>query len=452
MIKTEYKKVYNWSKTKSYNTEVLSPTTYEDLKFIIKNNKHKSSFSFKAGGCSYGDCFLNEKGKLVDLINFNKIINLDLENESLVVQCGAKVEDVLNHILPKGYYINSIPGANNATIGGCINSNVHGKDSFNCGVFSNNIISLKVIDSFGEISKINKEDENFFYALGTYGLNFIVLEAKISLNKIPSTMMDVDTKKFHNYNEMISLFLKYEKGGADMLGAWVDHFNNDGRGIFKAASWNKKKKLQSFKKIDFSIGILKRTYINIIYPIIRFFIVNRPIIKICNLVLFKISKPKKQILNYSDFYFPQQKFLPEESKLFDHGKVNIQILMPDKKVEMILKSISLICIKFRMESWWMGIKKHKKNDFIFNFAIDGYDVTLQWSKKYTERPSFAFFYDELMELIIKNDCLIYLTQDILLKKNNFRNIYKNYKVFNTVKNKLDPSLIFRNNLYDRLFK
>ena len=100
----------------------------------------------------------------------------------------------------------------------------------------------------------------------------------------------------------------------------------------------------------------------------------------------------------------------------------------------------------------MGIKKHKKNDFIFNFAIDGYDITLQWSKKYTERPSFALFYDELMELIIKNDCLIYLTQDILLKKNNFRNIYKNYKVFSTVKNELDPNLIFRNNLYDRLFK
>ena len=88
-----------------------------------------------------------------------------------------------------------------------------------------------------------------------------------------------------------------------------------------------------------------------IYPIIRFFIVSRPIIKICNLVLFKISRPKKQILNYSDFYFPQQKFLPEESKLFDRGKVNIQILMPDKKVEMTLKSISLICIKFRI-SWY----------------------------------------------------------------------------------------------------
>ena len=51
-----------------------------------------------------------------------------------------------------------------------------------------------------------------------------------------------------------------------------------------------------------------------------------------------------------------------------------------------------------MESWWMGIKKHKKNDFIFNYAIDGYDITLQWSKKYTEKPSFDHFYDELMQL------------------------------------------------------
>ena len=185
---------------------------------------------------------------------------------------------------------------------------------------------------------------------------------------------------------------------------------------------------------------------------VTFLLVNRFIIKICNLLLFKISRNKNQTLDYVDFYFPQQKFLPEESKLFNKGKVNIQILIPEKKTRTTLKSISLVCIKFNMESWWLGIKKHKKNDYIFNFAIDGYDITLQWSKKYIERPNFNFFYNELLQLIIKNDCLIYLTQDILLNKHDFRKIYKDHEIFNNLKNKLDPNLTFRNNLFERLFK
>ena len=107
-------------------------------------------------------------------------------------------------------------------------------------------------------------------------------------------MLSVNTEKFCNYNEMINLFVKYEKDGADMLGAWVDHFNYSGRGIFKSAKWIQKENLKSFKKIDFSIGVLKRAYINMIYPIAKFLLVNRFVIKICNKLLFKISKPKKK--------------------------------------------------------------------------------------------------------------------------------------------------------------
>ena len=42
--------------------------------------------------------------------------------------------------------IQSLPGTYSATIGGCISCNVHGKDAFKNGTFSNNIISLKVLN------------------------------------------------------------------------------------------------------------------------------------------------------------------------------------------------------------------------------------------------------------------------------------------------------------------
>ena len=88
---------------------------------------------------------------------------------------------------------------------------------------------------------------------------------------------------------------------------------------------------------------------------------------------------------------------------------------------------------------------------MFNFAIDGFDITLQWSKKFIEKDNFSNFYDELMQIIIDNKCIIYLTQDVLLDKNNFYNMYKNKKIFIENKKKIDPNFVFRNELFNRLF-
>ena len=84
--------------------------------------------------------------------------------------------------------------------------------------------------------------------------------------------------------------------------------------------------------------------------------------------------------------------------------------------------------------------------------MNGYDITLQWSKAYIEKANFKYFYKELLDVIIKNNCLIYLTQDILLTKNDYRNIYKHYEKFIKSKNMIDPKNIFSNELYERLLK
>ncbi len=444
-----YRKIFNWSRTKSCYAKILYPKTYLEISNILKQNKEEKSFSFKASGGSYGDCFLNDKGTIVDLNNFNQILNLNKKNKTIVVQCGVKIQSLLNYLMPKGFYLNSIPGFNEATVGGCINSNVHGKDAHLEGVFGNNVLSLKVMNSLGEIFNIQKGNKNFSSAIGFYGLSFIILEAKLKIIKTNSTLLKVDTLKFSNYQRLFDLFKKYEKTKFPLMGAWINHFDNDGSGIFKAAKWHKEK-TKKFKKINLLSNVIKKFIITFIYPFLNIFFINRFVIKHLNFLLYKFSNNNKKISHYSDFYFPQQKFLPEESKLYGGGKINIQILIPQKEVLRILRSINKLCNFYKMESWWLGIKKHKNDKFIFSYALDGYDITLQWSKNYTNQEKFKYFYKKLLNLVIKNRCLIYLTQDVLLSKKEFKKIYKNYKKFNKIKLKLDPKLKFKNNLFRRL--
>ena len=61
-----YKKIYNWSRTNSSYALVEYPKKYKEISDIIKKNNNKKSISMIASGGSYGDCFLNDNGVIID--------------------------------------------------------------------------------------------------------------------------------------------------------------------------------------------------------------------------------------------------------------------------------------------------------------------------------------------------------------------------------------------------
>ena len=83
-------------------------------------------------GRSYGDASQLEDGNVLDL-SFAKRIALK-ENE-VDVGASVSIEELLDIILPKGYFIPVSPGSAKVTIGGAIASDVHGKNHHIDGSF-----------------------------------------------------------------------------------------------------------------------------------------------------------------------------------------------------------------------------------------------------------------------------------------------------------------------------
>ena len=59
--------------------------------------------------------------------NFKKIISFDKKGGFITVQAGLSLKDLLEEIIPYGWFIPVSPGTKNVTIGGMIASNVHVK-------------------------------------------------------------------------------------------------------------------------------------------------------------------------------------------------------------------------------------------------------------------------------------------------------------------------------------
>ena len=57
----------------------------------------------------------------------------------------------MNYIKDKNYIVSSLPGTMDATIGGIISNNTHGKD-VKYGNFSNRVISLKLLSGITAVA------------------------------------------------------------------------------------------------------------------------------------------------------------------------------------------------------------------------------------------------------------------------------------------------------------
>ena len=113
----------------------------------VKNQKtisYSEGFSFTDSnylsiglGRSYGDVGLNEDGTLISTHNLNKIISFNETKGIINCESGLSIKEILNFIIPKGWFLSVVPGTRNVTIGGAIANDIHGKNHHIDGTFGN---------------------------------------------------------------------------------------------------------------------------------------------------------------------------------------------------------------------------------------------------------------------------------------------------------------------------
>ena len=117
------KKIKSWAKYYFGDYQLYQPRTIDEVKLLLsKNTKLISSGGFG----SYGDSAINEI--IINSKYFNKIISFDEETGILKAESGITINEMIKFLLPKGWFLKVTPGTKFATLGGCIASDVHGKE------------------------------------------------------------------------------------------------------------------------------------------------------------------------------------------------------------------------------------------------------------------------------------------------------------------------------------
>ena len=100
-------------------------------------------------GRSYGDCCLNNNNTLLSTENLNRFIHFDASSGLLCCEAGVTLKDILEVVVPRGWFLPVVPGTQHITVGGAIANDVHGKNHHQDGTFGCHVVDFELVKSDG---------------------------------------------------------------------------------------------------------------------------------------------------------------------------------------------------------------------------------------------------------------------------------------------------------------
>ena len=191
-------------------------------------------------GSSYGDTCLNEGGTLLDTARLDRLMAFDRTSGVVRCEAGVTLEQLLDVIVPAGWFLPVTPGTRRVTVGGALANDVHGKNHHRAGSFGAHVRALGLARSDGSHREcsLDSHPELFAATVGGLGLTGLVTWAEFGLRRIESAFLDVETIRFHGVDE----FLELSRESAERFEhavAWVDATSRGrafARGLFMRAN------------------------------------------------------------------------------------------------------------------------------------------------------------------------------------------------------------------------
>lgn len=246
-------------------------------------------------GRSYGDSCLNNQNILCPTEFLDMLIDFDTQTGILKAQAGASLKDILNVIIPKGWFIPVSPGTKYVTLGGAIANDIHGKNHLNAGCFGNHVSEIKITRSTGEklVCSPTTNSGLFSATVGGLGLTGLMTETTIKLKRIESKNIVANHTPFESLEEFFAINKEKEPTHQYTV-AWLNTLSPNGKGIYIAGNHSTDNDLEYDNSLKTKINIP---------AFAPDFLLNPLSIKIFNEVYYLAQKRKR-----ADFTTPLDSF------------------------------------------------------------------------------------------------------------------------------------------------
>lgn len=191
-------------------------------------------------GRSYGDSCLDPDGTLLHARALDRYIAFDPATGLLRCEAGVTLGEVLELVVPRGWFLPVTPGTCYATVGGAVANDVHGKNHHRAGNFGHHVSAFELLRSDGERRLCQPSDSDGMFAatVGGLGLTGVIVTVELQLKRVPGPWLDSESLRFDALDDFFALS-PVSESSHEYTVAWIDCLADGaslGRGQFIRAN------------------------------------------------------------------------------------------------------------------------------------------------------------------------------------------------------------------------
>lgn len=437
------KRLANWGNYPVVSCEERSFSREDELQELLAGPYPSIA---RGNGRCYGDASLGARS--ISTLRFDKVLAFDDAQGIFECQSGVTLDQILDIIVPRGWFLPVTPGTKFITVGGAVASDVHGKNHHVEGSFSNHVTDMDVLTGTrGLITCSATQEPDLFWATcGGMGLTGIITRVRFRLKKISTAYIKQRQIKAANLTEIIRLFDTCKHYTYSM--AWIDCLQKGasfGRSILIVGEHAQPEELNERQR-KAPLQLPQKGKLTLPFNLPSFAL-NTFTVKAFNWLYYakNFKKTINNIVPYEPFFYPLDAILHWNRGYGRSGFVQYQFVLPLHQQEGLTAILERISSK-GWGSFLAVLKVFGHQDSLISFPMEGYTLALD----FPVRNGLFGFLDELDELVLQYGGRLYLSKDARMKQEVFWKSYPHAQRFADIIREYNGDYRFRSLQSDRL--
>lgn len=453
----------NFGHSLSAPAYVYKPITVEHIENVFKIAKQNGlKVTARGAGRSYNDAALNGGGIVMDMSAMNRVIAWNPETGIITAQPGLTLEGLWHVVLPDGWWPPVVSGTMKTTLGGCLSSNIHGKNNFRMGPIGEHVLEFSALLPTGAhiTCSPHRNGDLFYSMISGMGMLGVFTSITLQMKKVHSGLLEVRGWSMPNLKSHLR-DLADNAPHADYTVGWLDATATGsalGRGQVHIARYlhegedaNPHSTMQVKKQIlpPTILGIPKGLMYHLMFPF-KFI----PIWAMVNTAKYIAGMRREHFFqSHAAFHFLLD-YVPNWELAYGRsGLIQYQSFVPQETALDTWTELLRLGQKRGLYSHLGVTKRHRPDRFLLSHAVDGFSLALDFRVTDGQRQLLSKTLQDFDKIIVEAGGRFYFAKNSETAPATVRRFLGDETVerFKALKRRTDPNGLLESDLYRRVF-
>jgi decaprenylphospho-beta-D-ribofuranose 2-oxidase len=394
-----------WGRHPVAECEVFRPSSPAVLAHALKQLPDAIA---RGNGRSYGDASLNVSATL-DIRRLDRLLEFDAATGTVTCEGGLLLAELIDAMLPRGWFPPVTPGTQYVTIGGMIASDVHGKNHHGAGSFADHLLWVDLDIGEGPLLRCSRSENPDLFAAtcGGMGLTGVIVRTSFRMLRIATSMVRQRRLRAPTLDHAIAVF--EESLAWTYSVAWIDCLaqrNKLGRSTIMLGEHARASELPQSRQ---GAPLIRRPRRARRIPLdLPRFALSRTPVRLFNQLYYAVQSPCDLIVELDSFFYPLDALLDWNRIYGRRGFVQYQCVLPLPASRSGLGELLTTIASAGEASFLAVLKRMGRESFgLLSFPMEGYTLALDFP---ASTANLALL-DRLDSITVAHGGRIYLAKD-----------------------------------------